>query len=68
MRRVKLNKDPETGQSYLKLRSILYGTGIPAKSVKYYKVEEIPGTKSFTLMLFDENMEEIKIEKNITQK
>ena len=59
MRKVKVHKDNETGELYILIRSVLYGTGVSVKDVSAYKIA--PLEDGFTLELYDKNNNKISL-------
>lgn len=60
MRKIKLHKDPDTEEYYLKLRSVLYGTGIKTSDVDSYDL--IPFENGFKIVLFDKDGNQLSLD------
>lgn len=56
---IKLEKDPNTGESFLPLDKVLEGTNVNPHDVVYYKLEEKRGT--IVLTLYDKDKKQIKV-------
>lgn len=60
-RTVKVHKDKETGEYYIKLRPLLYHTGVKFKDVDKYELTTLDN--GFALKLFDKDGKQIKLER-----